>query len=303
MSEVLLPDARPEAWRDMDATELARQYNARGTVPDVGPILREYRDASVPMYQLPHVRDIAYGPHADERLDLFPVPGRPGAPVFVFIHGGYWRALAKEDSVFMAKTFTDRGIAVASINYQLSPAAKLEEIVAQCRRAIAWLYQNGASEGVDPTRMVLSGSSAGAHLAAMMMAPGWQAVAGMPDDTRSVIRGAVLVSGLFDLAPVQRTTPNDWLKLDAQRARAQSPIHMLPPSKTRLCIATAELDTDEFKRQSTSYAAACRLHGCEVQYLEVAGRNHFDIILDWLTPDALLTRLTLQLFEPARMPT
>jgi arylformamidase len=296
------PDPGTERWRDMDATELARQYNARGTVPDVDPILKDYQDASAAMYKLPHVRDIAYGPHPDERLDLFPVPGRPGAPLFVFIHGGYWRALQKEDSVFMAKTFTERGIAVASINYQLSPAASLEEIVAQCRRAIAWLCKNGASEGVDPTRMVLSGSSAGAHLAAMMMTPGWQAEAGMPDDKRSVIKGAVLVSGLYDLAPVQQTTPNDWLKLDPQRARALSPIHMLPPANTRLCIATAERDTDEFKRQSVVYAAACSQHGCEVQYLEVAGRNHFDIILDWVNPEALLTRRTLQLFEPAGIP-
>ncbi|MES2280813.1 MAG: alpha/beta hydrolase [Pseudomonadota bacterium] len=283
----------------MSPAELARQYNARGTVPDVDPILKEYREASALMYQLPHVRDLAYGPHPDERLDLFPVPGRPGAPLFVFIHGGYWRALKKEDSVFMAKTFTDRGIAVASINYQLSPEASLEDIVAQCRRSVAWLYKNGAAQGVDPTRMVLAGSSAGAHLAAMVMAPGWQAAAGMPDGPQSAIRGGVLVSGLFDLAPVQQTTPNDWLKLDAQRARTLSPIHLLPPSHTQLCIATAELDTDEFKRQSVAYGAVCSQQGCGVQYLGIAGRNHFDIILDWMNPDTLLTRHTLQLFEPA----
>ncbi|MES2189800.1 MAG: alpha/beta hydrolase [Pseudomonadota bacterium] len=298
MSEKLI-DPGPEGWRGMDAAGLARQYNARGTVPDVASILKDYQDASATMYQLPHVRDIAYGTHPDERLDLFPVPGKPDAPLFVFIHGGYWRALGKEDSVFMAKTFTQRGIAVASINYQLSPAASLEEIVSQCRRAIAWLYKNAAREGVDPTRMVLSGSSAGAHLAAMVMAPGWQAEAGMPDGHHSVIRGGVLVSGLFDLAPVQQTTPNEWLQLDAQRAKALSPIHLLPPSTTRLCIATAELDTDEFKRQSVAYAAACSQYGCEVQYLEVAGRNHFDIILDWMNPEALLTRRTLQLFATA----
>lgn len=297
MSEVP-PGSGPEHWRDISPAELVRQYNARGTVPDVDPILKEYRNASAPMYQLPHLRDIAYGPHPEERLDLFPVPGRPGAPLFVFIHGGYWRALAKEDSVFMAKTFTDRGIAVAAINYQLSPEASLEDIVAQCRRAVAWLYKNGAGNGVNAARMVLAGSSAGAHLAAMVMAPGWQASAGLPDGHQSVVRGGVLVSGLFDLEPVQQTTPNDWLRLDAQRARALSPIHLLPPSHTQLCIATAELDTDEFKRQSVVYAAACSQQGCEVQYLEIAGRNHFDIILDWMNPDALLTRRTLQIFEP-----
>lgn len=301
MSEIL-PSLQPEAWRDMDASELARQYNARDTVSNLEEILKNYRDTSTPMYQLPHARDIAYGPHPDERLDLFPVPGRPDAPLFVFIHGGYWRGLQKEDSVFMGETFTERGISVASINYQLAPDASLEEIVAQCRRAVAWLYKNGTDQGVDPTRMVLAGSSAGAHLAAMVVAPGWQAAAGMPEGKRSIIKGAVLVSGLFDLAPVQQTTPNDWLRLDAQRAKALSPVHMLPPASTRLFISAAELDTDEFKRQSIVYAAACEQHGCEVQYLEVAGRNHFDIILDWMNPEALLTRHTLRLFEPAGIP-
>jgi arylformamidase len=102
---------------------------------------------------------------------------------------------------------------------------------------------------------------------------------------------------LFDLAPVQQTTPNQWLKLDAQQALALSPIHMLPPATARLCIAVAEHDTSEFKRQSLAYAKACQAHGCRVDYLEVPGRNHFDIIMDWLSPDAPLMQRTLALFE------
>jgi len=291
-----------DAWRNMDATELARQYSPRGTVPDVDPFLDDYRSASTPMYELPHLHDVRYGPHEEERLDLFtvaPVAGKPAAPLFVFIHGGYWRALAKEDSVFMAKSFVDRGIAVASINYRLSPHASLEDIVAQCRRALAWLYRNGKENGVDTNRIVVAGSSAGGHLAAMLMATGWQSALCMPEDA---VKGGVLVSGLFDMAPVQQTTPNQWLNLDVQQALALSPIHKLPPVSANLCIAVAELDTPEFKRQSLAYAAACKAQGCGVQYLEVAGRNHFDIIMDWMDPHARLTRHTLALFEPAGAP-
>lgn len=286
-----------DAWRAMTEAELARQYNPRGTVPDVDAFLNDYRSASTPMYELPHLHDVRYGPHEEERLDLFTVtavPGKPAAPLFVFIHGGYWRALTKEDSVFMAKSFVDRGIAVASINYQLSPHASLENIVAQCRRALAWLYLNCSKNGVDSSRIVVAGSSAGGHLAAMLMATGWQSALGLPNDA---VKGCVPVSGLFDLAPVQKTTPNQWLKLDAQQALALSPIHMLPPASARLCIAVAELDTAEFKRQSLAYANVCREHGCRVDYLEVPGRNHFNIIMDWLSPDALLTQQTLALFQ------
>ncbi|MDB5893132.1 MAG: hypothetical protein JWQ88_663 [Rhodoferax sp.] len=281
-------------WNRMDADELERQYNARGTVADVDVFLKEYRDASLPMYALPCLRDLAYGPSVDERLDLFPVPGRPDAPLFVFVHGGYWRALAKEDSVFMAQSFTERGIAVASVNYGLAPEVRLEEIVEQCRRAVAWLYRHGGVHGVDVGRMVVGGSSAGGHLGAMLLAPGWQAAHGLPPQ---VLLGGALVSGLFDLAPVQRTRPNQWLQLDEAQARALSPVDALPPAGTRLCVAVAETDTAEFKRQSHQYADACRAQGCAVQMLAVPGRNHFDVIMEWMTPTAPLTRATWALFD------
>lgn len=282
-------------WKSMDADELDRQYNARGTVADVDVFLKEYRDTSAPMYrQLPCMRDVAYGPSPDERLDLFPVPGKSDAPLFVFIHGGYWRALAKEDSVFMAKSFTERGIAVASLNYGLSPAVRLEEIVAQCRRGLAWLYHHGGRHGVDVGRIVVGGSSAGGHLGAMLLAPGWQAEHGLP---AQVGQGGALISGLFDLAPVQQTRPNQWLQLDEAEAKALSPIHALPPAGTRLLIAAAEADTDEFKRQSTQYAEACRSHGCSVQAMEIAGRNHFDVIMEWMNPEAPMTKATWALFD------
>ena len=104
-------------WRKLDHKTLEREYNARATVPDVDAELRAYRAVSDEMYQrLPHRRGLRYGPGTDETLDLFPVPGQPDAPLFLFIHGGYWRALCKDDSVFMAQNFTSLGVAVRSNN-------------------------------------------------------------------------------------------------------------------------------------------------------------------------------------------
>jgi arylformamidase len=288
--------AGAQDWRAFSPEELARQYSPRGTVNNLDALLQDYRVQSLPMYDLPHQRDLRYGPQADELLDLFPVPGRSDAPLFVFIHGGYWRALGKEDSVFMARNFTERGIAVAVINYQLAPAARLSEIVAQCRRSLAWLYTHGRSHGVDVNRIVVAGSSAGGHLGAMLLAGDWQADFGMPAD---IVKGAILVSGLYDLAPVQQTTPNEWLSLSAAEAASLSPQHLLPAPSTRLCVATAETDTDEFKRQSLDYAAACRQQGCAVQCLDVSRRNHFDVIMDWMNPQAALTQAAWALFDPA----
>ncbi len=281
-------------WRRLDATELARQYSARGTVPDLDVFLNDYRDNSAPMYRLPHIKGARYGAHPDEVLDLFHVPGKKDAPLFVFVHGGYWRSLGREDSAFMARNFTEHGIAVAVVNYTLSPEAHLGEIVAQCRRSIAWLYREGAAHRIDVNRIVVGGSSAGGHLGGMLVAQGWQAGLGVPAD---VVKGAALVSGLFDLAPVQQTTPNQWLALTETEALALSPMEALPLPSVKLCIAVAGIDTDEFKRQSWLYAEACRRQGCVVDTLDVAGRNHFDVIQDWMSPDSELAKQTWALFS------
>lgn len=282
-----------DAWRRLDAQELARQYNARATVSDVDAQLQAYRDRSRPMLDLPQRQSLRYGEHPDEMLDLFPVPGNARAPLFVFVHGGYWRALGREDSVFMAENFARHGIAVAAINYSLAPMARLTDIVAQCRRSLTWLYQNAGAHGIDVQRIVVAGSSAGGHLAAMLAAPDWRAEAGVPDD---LVKGAVLLSGLYDLLPLQKTTPNQWLRMDVEEARALSPIEALPATDVRLLVAAAALDTDEFKRQSQMYAAACGHKGCVVQYFEVPQRNHFDVVLDWMDPNSALTQATWGLF-------
>lgn len=280
-------------WQSLSPDRLEREYNARGTVQDVDAELRAYRDASLPMYaSLECLRDLAYGPCADERLDLFPVPGQPGAPLLLFIHGGYWRALSKADSVFMARNFVAHGVAVAAIDYSLAPAAHLGTMVAQCRRALAWLHGHLRATGSRSVRIVVAGSSAGAHLAAMVLAAGWQEPLGLPDDA---VHGAVLVSGLYDLAPLRQTLPQSWLQLTTQDVLSLSPQHHLPSPTRPVEVVVAAQDTAEFKRQSRDYAQACKRQGNAVGFLEVAGRNHFNIILDWMQADSALTRRVLAL--------
>jgi len=280
-------------WRQLDQATLEREYNARATVPDIDAELRAYRALSMPMYtQLDCRRGLQYGPSADERLDLFPVPGQPGAPLFLFIHGGYWRALGKEDSVFMAQNFITQGVAVAALDYSLAPDSQLSLMVAQCRRAVAWLHQRGDELGVGSRRMLVAGSSAGAHLAAMVLASGWQAGFGVPDD---VVSGGVLVSGLYDLAPLRQTMPQSWLHLSESDVQVLSPQHHLPDPARALHVVVAQHDTAEFKRQSRDYAQACASIGCPMVSYEVEARNHFDVILDWTRPATALTRSVLAL--------
>lgn len=282
-------------WRSWPQAELERQYDARATVPDIARELQAYRDASAPMYQLtPCWRDVAYGSWPDETLDLFPVAGQPNAPLLVFIHGGYWRALTSQDSVFMAQQFTAQGVAVAAINYTLAPQATLAHIVGQCQRAVGWLLKDATAYGVAPQRTVLSGSSAGAHLAAMLLAPAWHAEHGLAPNA---LGGGVLLSGLYDLEPVQRCVPNTWLNLSVAQVQALSPMHHLPDPHLPLYVAVAEHDTDEFKRQSRHYAAACRAHGNPVTWHEAPERNHFNIVLDWMDAQSDLFQATMNLIR------
>lgn len=283
------------SWRQFTQEELDKQYNARATVSDIDAELKAYRDTSWPMYeQLACLRALPYGDHPDETLDLFPVPQQPGAPLFVFIHGGYWRALTTQDSVFMAQQLVSQGIAVASINYTLAPAASLSHIVQQCEKALAWLHHHAPAHGVQASHAVVAGSSAGAHLAAMLMTPDNLQRHRMPAPW---LVGGILVSGLFDLAPIQHTLPNAWLHLTDQDVQRLSPMHQLPATHMGLHVVVAEQDTSEFKRQSKDFAQVCQHQGNAVTYYEVANTNHFNIILDWMKPNTPLTRSLHQLLH------
>jgi arylformamidase len=263
-------------YRYYDQAELERQLNARATVLDITPILARYASESARMRAyLPCRLSVSYGPSEPERLDIFPVATRGPAPIFVFLHGGYWRLLDSADSCFMAECFTKAGACVVAVNYALAPLVTLAEIVRQCRAAIAWVHAHARDFGGDPTRIHVSGSSAGGHLAAMMLAPGWQADFGVPDN---LVAGATLLSGLYDLEPVRLGHPNEWLKLGAADVAALSPLLHMPAHAVPLVVSYAPSETHEFKRQSEAYMAAAMARGCPVRFVPMPSTSHYDIV-------------------------
>lgn len=270
-----------------DRAERDRQYNARASVPDFDACALDYaRLSAQAQQQCPGIYDLAYGPGRAQRLDIFPVtkPCQP-APVFVFIHGGYWRALSKNDACLMAPAMTRAGVAVCTLGYTLMPSATLFEIIAEMRSAIAWLYHNAAHYGIDPQRIVVSGSSAGAHLAGMLAAQGWPEQYGLPDN---VIKGMVGLSGLYDLGPLCDTHINDWLRLNPGQARRTSPMVVLPSPGLPVALAVGGLETNGFKRQAHAYYHACAQHGVDVQHLVVPQCNHFDLVHELCNADSSL---------------
>ena len=245
---------------------------------------------------LPCETNVAFGPTPAERLDYYPARA-PGSPIFIFIHGGYWRALDASDSSFMARTFVEAGAAVVALNYELAPQASLTEIVRQCRAGLAWVAKNAGRLNGDAARIHVSGSSAGGHLGGMMIAGGWAADHGLPE---GFVQSASLMSGLFDLEPVRLSNCNAWVHLDASEAARLSPQFHLPARPLPLIISYAPNETEEFKRQSEIYAAACAARGAQVQIVLEPGTNHFDLPMRFMDPAAALTRAVLAAMGLAR---
>lgn len=263
-------------YLDYDQAALDAQYNLRAAVPDHPEDFARWAAASDAARRDPAARlDVAYGDGAMERLDVFPAPVSAPAPILVFFHGGYWRALDKADFSFPAPAFGDAGIVYASVNYSLAPAADMDRIVRQCRRAVAWLWRNAGTFGGDPARLYVAGHSAGGHLTGMLLTGGWQAAAGLPEDA---VKGGVAVSGVFDLEPVRLTYLNADLSLDPASVRRNSPIHHLPAPGRPLVLAVGDLETAEFRRQQAAYADACRAAGIACEVVSMPGRHHFDVV-------------------------
>lgn len=217
--------------------------------------------------------DLAYGPAATHVLDYF--PAAPRAPLHVFIHGGYWQALTQKDSAGMAPGVLAGGQAFATLNYTLAPQARLGQMVAECRDALIWLAGQAAELGFDPSRITLSGHSAGAHLVAMLLTTEAAALAA----AGITITDAILISGVFDLEPISLVTVNDPLQLTPAEIATLSPMHQLPQMGTRYRVTVGECDTAEFVRQSRAYAEKLRKAGLTVSFDLQRGVHHYDIIM------------------------
>ena len=260
--------------RAREASPLRDAYDAAGTVASTDPYFAEWAAASE------HTRsalrcelDVAYGSGERERVDLFPAT-RPGAPCFLWIHGGYWRRLDKSFFSFVAEPVVASGGAAAIVNYPLVATATLDEIVDAIRRAFAWIARNATRLNGDPQRIVVGGHSAGGQLAGMLAATDWSAYS-LPSDS---VKGVFVVSGLFDLEPVRLSHVNEWLHVDAETARRNSPSLHLPTRSIPLVAAVGGDETSEFRKQSQDYVQAWSRAGHPARYLEPAGHNHFSIV-------------------------
>ena len=273
-----------------------REYNLRAAFPDhpqwFARWAAESADARAALIGHTGGRlDLRYGAGPKQTLDLFPAENPRGA--LLFIHGGYWRALDKSDHSFVAPPLVSAGIGVAVINYDLCPDVGIARIVEECREAVAWLRREGTRHGLSAEQLVVSGHSAGGHLAAMLIATDER-----PSGTPPTIVGGVAISGVFDLEPLVDVSFNADLRLDASAARALSPIHLRPRAPVPLLLAAGEDETSEFIRQSWllwEHWPECRPVG-QRGPMFIPSRHHFSVLSELGDPHSQLVRETLALF-------
>lgn len=270
----------------LSAEFVEREYNLRAAFPDHPHwFARWAADSAAARAQLEATLNVRYGGGPKQTIDLF--PGTDPRATVLFIHGGYWRSLDKNEHSFVAPPLVAQGVGVAIINYDLCPDVAIARIVEQCREGVAWLRREGARYGLPAQRLIVAGHSAGGHLAAMLVATDWLS-RGLP----GAVAGAVAISGVFDLEPLLQVSFNNDLKLDAAQARASSPIHLRPRRGTPLLLAVGADETSEFIRQSWllwERWTECRPPRRSGPLL-IEHRHHFSVLTDLGDPQSELVR-------------
>ena len=258
-----------------DKAFLAREYNNRELVPEHPQFLARWAELSARARStMTCYLDRAYGEQPGETIDIFPARKGDGSAL-LFIHGGYWRSLDKNDFSFLAPALVDAGVSLVVVNYDLCPKVTIERIVQQMLAASAWLFRNAERYGMDEERLFVCGHSAGAHLAAMMLAALWPVLdRALPKD---LYKGALAVSGVYDLRPLTQVGwLNGDLRLDEESAFRLSPAYLPPATRAPLYLAVGGLESSEFKRQNALLAR--RWKPVLAGNVAMPGTDHFTVI-------------------------
>jgi len=276
----------------MDAQFVEREYNNRAMVPEHPAIFARWeKDSQFVRASLRGHVDIAYGNDARHRIDIFPAENARG--LLVFIHGGYWRSLDKSMFSWLAASWVAAGVSVAAPNYRLAPSVAIDAIVDDAIAAMNFLVRKGPSYGVSSDRIVVSGHSAGGHLAAALLAA---PLSRLQFDAARII-GAVPISGVFDFEPLLLHAFNADFKLTPESARALSLHDKKPTVAAPLVIAAGALESSEFRRQSRMLAESPYWKP-QVKALQILpGLNHFSIVDAFAERGQPLYEATLGLFR------
>lgn len=278
----------PPLYRDFTSpAQIDAQYGTQQWVADPAGEARHYVERSrLARETLRCTLDVPYGATLDETLDIFPAEQRD-APVFVFLHGGYWRANTSKEFSCVALGLQPLGIATVVVNYSLCPKVTLDEIARQVRAALAWVLRKIDRHGGDPARVAVGGHSAGGHLTAMALQTRWVEEYGLPADP---FVAAVPVSGIYDLQPLRYSYLQPLIQLDDGIVLRNSPVHSVRRCATPALITWGGAESDEFRRQSSAFHDAWQAAGNASQLVAQDGAHHFSAIHGFEDPASPLAQ-------------
>lgn len=274
----------PTVFRQYTRAELDAEYDNRAKVSESAVHIAWYTERSVATRaHLGFALDLSYGESHEETLDLFGVAGGGHKPVHIFFHGGYWRAMHKDDFSFVADGLAPHGALIAVVNYTLIPTVDMARLIDECRRSVLWLYHNVSAYGGDSDQMYVSGHSAGGHIAAMMMATDFAALdANVSND---IVKGACGISGLYDLEPIRQCFLNEVLGLDDVAVASFSPVLLEKHGNGPVELIHGDAEGDEFARQSNDLANVWD----NTRAKPMAPFDHFSIMRELARDDSELT--------------
>jgi acetyl esterase/lipase len=272
-------------WGGMTRAQLDAAYNNSAAVKNSDQKIADYTERSARIRaQQDSLRDLRYGPKPRNLIDIYR-SGAANAPLFVFIHGGYWMRNGKETFACTATGPLAHGIDVAMIGYTLAPEATLTAINDEIHAALRFLRAEAPKLGTGQNGVILSGWSAGGHLTAMALA---EVDAGLP------------ISGVYDVEPCRHNYVNDTMRMSADEARAMSPILHLETQRKPMIIAYGQLERPEFQRQSRDYHAAREKAGLPSELLPLDGHEHYSILEELAAPEGKITQALLRLASLVR---
>lgn len=270
------------AWQSFSREALDAAYNNAQAVPNSAEVLHSLTERSANTRARSAIAlDMPYGDGERHRIDIFG-SGRPNAPLFVFLHGGYWQRNSKEMFSVLAEGPLAHGFDVAMPGYTLAPEASLTRIIEECETAIRLLRTIGPAMGVAEAELIVGGWSAGGHLAARL--------AEMPE-----VDGALAISGIFDLEPLRHSYLQDKLNLTAEEARRESPLLRLANSGIPVSVIWGGNELSELQRQSADYLAARLAAGLPAEGGALPGEDHFSILAQLADPTSQVTGRLLTL--------
>ncbi len=278
---------------------LNQQYSPSRTAHDFNSSIQSYKagtEAARAAITGNRHRVLAYGAPPSNRIECFlprteGVPGaaRRGAPIFAFLHGGWWQELSIDYAAAPAVVLTDAGAIYASIGYTLTPAVQLREIVAEVSAALTTIAANATGMGGDPRRIVLAGHSAGAHLAAT------QLTALAPEAPRYTAAGLLLIGGAYDLGPIAESYVNEKVRMSAADADALSPALLTPLHDVPVKIRVGEEEPEEFHRNAALLLERWSPSLNAINSATLSGRDHFDALDELADPHGRLYADALEL--------